>query len=130
MVDPTGRLTDCGLPEEGTDGHLTLLFAGYLAARLRAEPATEITMDALASKAREFIQEHKKHWRKNVTEPGQDRALTHMVVHRLVALGLARKMNQRVKPLPAIGRYGLREPNIDPESRDRAADSRQDAFVF
>jgi uncharacterized protein (TIGR02678 family) len=34
MTDPTGTLSDYGLPEEGTDGHLTLLLATFLAGRL------------------------------------------------------------------------------------------------
>ena len=72
MVDPQGKLTDYGLPEEGTDGHLTLLIAEFLAKRLRKKPDTRIPLAALYAHTAELIREHKKHWRKNVTEPGME----------------------------------------------------------
>jgi uncharacterized protein (TIGR02678 family) len=107
MVDPTGKLTDCGLPEDGTDGHLTLLLATMLAARLRESSTATMSLDTLVTHTRKAIAEHHTRWRKNVREPGQDRALTRMVVARLCALGLARLDGDRLVPLPAIGRYGL-----------------------
>jgi hypothetical protein len=44
-----------------------------------------------------------------VREVGQERALARMVVERLSALGLLRQVGNLLYPLPAIGRYGLRE---------------------
>ena len=35
MVDPDDKLTDVRMPEQGTDGHVTLLIAAYLAGRAR-----------------------------------------------------------------------------------------------
>jgi uncharacterized protein (TIGR02678 family) len=109
MTDPTGTLTDYGLPEEGTDGHLTLLIATFLAGRLRDVPGVSIAIDALVARTRDFIAQHHKHWRKDVREPGRDRSLTRMVVERLCSLGLAQREGDYLFPLPAIGRYGLRD---------------------
>jgi len=109
MTDPTGSLTDYGLPEEGTDGHLTLLLATFLAGRLRESAGASVACDALVARTQDFIAGHYKHWRKDVRDPGQDRALSRMVIERLCALGLARREGDLFFPLPAIGRYGLRE---------------------
>ena len=109
MADPTGSLTDYGLPEEGTDGHLTLLLATFLAGRLRESAGATVTCDALVARTQDFITGHYKHWRKDVRDPGQDRVLSRMVIERLCALGLARRDGDLLFPLPAIGRYGLRE---------------------
>ena len=65
--------------------------------------------DALIAKTQDLIAVHYKHWRKDVRDPGQDRALSRMVIERLCALGLARREGDLLLPLPAIGRYGLRD---------------------
>jgi uncharacterized protein (TIGR02678 family) len=120
MTDPTGTLTDYGLPEEGTDGHLTLLLATFLAGRLREAPGVSIAIDALVARTRDFIAQHHKHWRKDVREPGRDRSLTRMVIERLCALGLANRDGDYLFPLPAIGRYGLRDGQI-PETTNQGS---------
>lgn len=109
MTDLTGQLSDYGLPEEGTEGHLTLLLATFLADRLRKSPGASVASEALVAKTQDFIATHHKHWRKDVRDPGQDRALTKIVLERLCALGLARREHDLIFPLPAIGRYALRE---------------------
>jgi len=113
MTDPTGNLSDYGLPEEGTDGHITLLLATFLAGRLRESPGVSVAFDTLVARTNSFIALHYRNWRKDVREPGQDRALTRMVVERLCALGLARREGDLLFPLPAIGRYGLREESLE-----------------
>ena len=113
MTDLSGDLTDYGLPEDGTEGHLTLLLATFLAGRLRESPGVTFSIDALVARTAGLIAEHHRRWRKNVREPGQDRALTHTVVDRLDALGLARRDGDLVRPLAAIGRYGLRDPRVE-----------------
>ncbi len=109
MTDATGALTDYGLPEDGTEGHLTLLLASFLADRLRESPTAAVSMDALVARTAALIAEHSRRWRRNVREPGQDRVLSHLVTDRLCALGLARREGDLIRPLPAIGRYGLRD---------------------
>jgi uncharacterized protein (TIGR02678 family) len=112
MTDPTGNLSDYGLPEEGTDGHITLLLATFLAGRLRESPGISVAFDTLVARTNNFIAMHHTHWRKDVREQGQDRALTRMVVERLCALRLMRQEGDLLFPLPAIGRYGLREESV------------------
>jgi uncharacterized protein (TIGR02678 family) len=109
MVDPTGKLTDYKLPEDGTEGHLTLLLAEHLAARLRAAPGSDprLSMEALVAFTRRQIQDHHRHWRKNAREPGQDRVLCGLVLARLEALSLVRREADSILPLPALGRYAL-----------------------
>ncbi len=108
MVDPTGKLTDYSLPEEGTEGHLTLLIAEHLSAKMRQESEYVATIEELISFTRECIQIHRKRWRKNVAEPGQDRVLTAEIVGRLQALSLVERRDTRILPRPALGRYGLK----------------------
>ncbi len=43
MVDERGDATDLEVPDQGTDGHLTLLVAEHLANRLRQAPGTTVT---------------------------------------------------------------------------------------
>jgi uncharacterized protein (TIGR02678 family) len=113
MTDLSGTLSDYGLPEEGTEGHLTLLLATFLAERLRAMPGCGVSFDALLAQTQECIRQHHTHWRKDVREAGQDRVLTRMVLERLCALGLARHEGDLIMPLPAIGRYGLRAESAE-----------------
>jgi len=116
LVDPGNSLTDTRLPEEGTEGHLTLLMAEHLARRLRTGEAAATTFDALVAFTAECIRNHRKHWRKTVSEPGEDRALTKLVLERLTALALVRREQDRIVPLPALARYrlqGVEEPPGD-----------------
>jgi uncharacterized protein (TIGR02678 family) len=116
LADLEGDATDIGLPEEGTDGHLTLLLATHLAERLRADAAFVTTADELVRRTRTLIREHQSHWRKEVTQPGADRVLTTRVVTRLAGLGLVRldPVGDTVQPLAALGRFALSAPVIRP----------------
>jgi uncharacterized protein (TIGR02678 family) len=106
MLDTRGDATDLGLPEEGTDGHLTLLVAQYLADELRKQQTT-IGEVALSQFIAKLIDEHSHHWRKDVTASGAVDSLTQQTVERLRALGLVRWNAGRILPLPAIARYAL-----------------------
>jgi uncharacterized protein (TIGR02678 family) len=110
MVDPRGDLTDLGLPEEGTDGHVTLLVATYLAEHARTSPGEAVSVEALRSHVARLSIEHRVHWRKDATEPGSERALVDQTVERLEALRLVRCVDDGVVPRAAIGRYALIEP--------------------
>lgn len=109
LLDPRGDMTDLGLPEEGTDGHLALLVAEYLADALRKDSSAEIGVVTLRQHVARLIDSHRKHWRKAVTEPGADRLLMESTVERLVALRLVRHLGDVVKPLPAIARFALNQ---------------------
>lgn len=106
MVDPTGAdaLTDVRTPEEGTDGHATLLVAEHLAAH------GPVTVSGLETLVAGLAAEHRTRWRKTVGDPGGVTALTALAVDRLVALRLARLepgAQPTVAPLPAIARFRL-----------------------
>ncbi|MFC5747697.1 TIGR02678 family protein [Actinomadura rugatobispora] len=111
LIDPTGEATDFGMPEEGTEGHATLLLAEYLSERLRADQGV-VSVTAAERRMAELIGEHKAHWRKNVRDPGAERILTAHALHRLAALGLVRWHGDEVTPLPVLARFGYLEPTI------------------
>jgi uncharacterized protein (TIGR02678 family) len=112
LLDPTGEATDLGMPEEGTDGHATLLVAEYLAAALRERPGTPIGVPELHRHIAALAQQHKTHWRKGATEPGAERDLAKGALDRLTALRLIRRDGEVVVPLPALARYSYTEPAI------------------
>lgn len=70
MVDPKGTLTDYKLPEDGTEGHLTLLLAEHLADTLRARPdkRCRVSIADLVDFTAQQIKKHQSHWRKGVRE--------------------------------------------------------------
>lgn len=109
MVDPRGDLTDLGLPEEGTDGHVTLLLAEHLARRAREAPMMPVSEEALRQHLLQLIDAHRGRWRKGVMEPGAEVVLLAQTLDRLEALRLIRRTADGVVPLPAIGRYALAE---------------------
>jgi uncharacterized protein (TIGR02678 family) len=107
MLDHRGDMTDFGIPEEGTEGHLTLLIAEYLADRLRADRNVVVGFAALCEHIAGLITEHRHHWRNDVSAPGADRMLAGITITRLEALRLVRKVADGIQPLPAIARYAL-----------------------
>jgi uncharacterized protein (TIGR02678 family) len=127
MVDPDDELTDVRMPEQRTDGHLTLLVAEYLARREQA------TVDELHAFVRRAAAEHATYWRKGVTEPGAEKELLDIALEKLSALrlvelglverGLAAAGRPVVRSRPAIARFALAEPTIRPP---RPAQTRKD----
>ena len=112
LGDLSGDATDVGLPEEGTEGHLTLLLATWMADRLRQtnDPgASWLTHDEALEHTRSCIREHARNWRKDASEPGAEKYLLPPVLDRLTGLGLLRRDGDALRPLPAIGRYALIE---------------------
>lgn len=108
LVDLDGDCTDAGLPEEGTDGHLTLLLATWLAERLRRGDATPVTPETLRQQTSRLIRRHQHHWRREVRERGAEAWLTQMVLERLAGLGLIEIEAEGVRARPALGRFALR----------------------
>jgi uncharacterized protein (TIGR02678 family) len=111
LLDPTKDATDMGMPEEGTEGHATLLLAEHLSAKLR-DGAAAVTVESAERHMRRLIGEHKAHWRKSARDPGADRELTAHALHRLAALGLIERSGAEIKPLPALARFGYGAPKI------------------
>lgn len=109
LVDQDGDCTDSGLPEEGTEGHLTLLLATWLADRLRAGDSAPVSLAALRAQTARFIRQHRHHWRREVAERGAEIPLTDLVVTRLAGLALVERLaDEAVRPRPALGRFALR----------------------
>ena len=118
LLDPTGEATDLGMPEEGTDGHATLLLADFLAQRLRAGRGGPVPVQVLVRHMAGLADAHRGHWRKGVTEPGVDRVLTAQAVRRLAALGLVHETHETVTPRSALARFGYGEPQLSGTSEE------------
>ena len=112
LVDESGDLTDLALPEEGTDGHLTLLLAEHLAACARRDGPVAVGHAALHRHVAGLVARHRAHWRRDVAEPGAEIGLTERTLDRLEALRLVRRTEDGVMPLPALGRYAL-DPDLE-----------------
>jgi uncharacterized protein (TIGR02678 family) len=106
MVDPEDQLTDVRMPEQRTDGHVTLLVAEYLSRRDQA------TLDELHVFVRQAAAEHKAFWRKGVTEPGAETELLAIALEKLSALRLVVVAGRVIRSRPAIARFTLDEPTI------------------
>jgi len=105
LLDPTGDATDLSMPEEGTDGHATLLLAEYLARMLKADGLVPIPVFALHRQMAAWVQQHHSHWRKGAREPGAHIELCSLALHRLEGLGLVRVFPDGVVPRPALARF-------------------------
>jgi len=108
LVDLEGDCTDLGLPEEGTEGHLTILLAGWLADTLRGRADRGVTVEAARLQTAKLIKKHRHHWRKEVSEKGAEVWLTELVLGNLSGLGLIERRGGEVLPRPALGRFALR----------------------
>lgn len=106
MTDPEDELTDARMPEQRTDGHVTLLVAEYLARRDRA------TLGELHAFVRQAAAEHKGYWRKGVTEPGAETELVATALEKLTALRLVTLDGPGVRSRPAIARFALDQPTL------------------
>jgi uncharacterized protein (TIGR02678 family) len=106
MVDPDDELTDVRMPEQRTDGHVTLLVAEHLARRERA------TLDELHTFVRQAAADHATYWRKGVTEPGAETELLATALEKLSALRLVQVDGSVARSRPAIARFALDEPTI------------------
>lgn len=108
MIDPADDLTDVRMPESGTEGHVTLLVAEYLAAQGDAA----VPISALHDRVRALALTHKSYWRRNATEPGAEAELVEQALTRLFALHLIHRDHDGVRARPALARYALAEPTI------------------
>ncbi|HEX9042438.1 MAG TPA: TIGR02678 family protein [Trebonia sp.] len=137
MVDPHDELTDVRMPEQRTDGHVTLLLAEHLAARARA-PRAE-----LLAFVRRAAQAHAAYWRKGVTEPGAEAELLDIALDKLTALHLVEVDTEVtrdgagavIRSRPAIARFALaepviREPGSSPASKTRKATTHAASTLF
>jgi uncharacterized protein (TIGR02678 family) len=112
LVDPTREATDLAVPEEGTDGHATLLLAKHLAVLWRERPGVPVPPPTLEARMAELAAEHRALWRKGAAEPGATAALCRLAIDRLEALALVRRCADGVIALPALARFAYAEPTV------------------
>jgi uncharacterized protein (TIGR02678 family) len=116
MVDPEDQLTDVRMPEQGTDGHVTLLIATRLA-DAAAGGERPPTHAELVRHIRLQSAAHAAHWRKTALEPSAATDLVDQALDRLAALNLITRAGaadgeQSIAARPAIARYALAAPTI------------------
>lgn len=111
MVDEDGDLTDRPLPEEGTEGHATLLVADALAEALR-RGTSPVSRPALERQMRRDIEKYGPHWRKDAQDPAAAPHLVSLALGRLAELWLVRLEGDEVHPLPPIARYRMTEARL------------------
>ncbi len=107
MVDPDDELTDLRMPEQGTDGHVTLLIATHL-----AEADGPRNEAQLAAFIKELAIQHRSYWRKSAAEPAAAAELAAQALDRLASLGLVSRDSGTVTAKPALVRYALAAPTI------------------
>jgi uncharacterized protein (TIGR02678 family) len=109
LADPFGDCSDLGMPEEGTDGHATILVAEFLALRRAQSRDTIVSFGAVADFLAAKAKEHCRHWRHDVAVPGSEHDFARKIVARLAGLGLVRVIDGAVLPMAAIHRFRMRE---------------------
>jgi uncharacterized protein (TIGR02678 family) len=121
LTDETGSLTDVAMPAEGTDAHVTLLVAEYLAGATRREPGrsaeTQRLLDPIPEQdIADFLHSAKerfgRYWRKSAREAGSERELAAIATERLAKLQLIERAPGEVRPRPALARFSLGEADI------------------
>jgi len=113
LIDESGQLTDVAMPAEGTEAHVTLLVAEYLARRLRDKRAAlRATESEIALFLREAAGRYGRYWRKSARAPGAEHELAEIAIARLCRLGLMLRDMHGVHPLPAIARFSLGQTEV------------------
>lgn len=108
MVDFDDDLSDVRMPEKGTEGHVTLLIAEYLA----RSGGTEHDVDSLVAAVRDWAPAFAKYWRAGAREPAAAPELVEVALARLAALRLVARDEGTVVALPALSRFAVAEPTI------------------
>ena len=108
LVDRDGELSDERMPAVGTEAHVTLLIAEYLATAARNEPGRLHSLNELAVFVRTASDEYGRFWRKEAREAGAEQALAEQAVNRLNALRLVRILEGGgVETRPALLRFAI-----------------------
>lgn len=121
LVDEAGSLTDVAMPAEGTDAHVTLLVADYLARRQRRRadgadtgrtPIDNPREGDISDHLRAATDRYGRYWRKSAREPGAEGELAAIAIGRLEKLRLVERSGDIVRPLPALARFALGEAEV------------------
>lgn len=125
LTDETGSLTDVAMPAEGTDAHVTLLVAEYLAGRARTDWEGGVPEQDIAAYLDAARERFGRYWRRSAREPGAARELATIAIERLEKLRLVACHLGRVRALPALARFALGEADIRPAGPARLRLDRQ-----
>jgi uncharacterized protein (TIGR02678 family) len=114
LADETGGLTDISMPAEGTEAHVTLLVAEFLAScgaedAAVPSPITDVDLSDFIRRARE---NYGRYWRKSAREPGAEQELARIATERLQRLKLIEIARGQVHPLPALARFAAGDAEI------------------
>lgn len=114
LADTEGTLTDIAMPAEGTEAHVTLLVAEFLANRHRDRPAGSAltTLGEISAFLAEAKQSYGTYWRKSARLPGAENELASIALDRLHKLQLITYVNATVQPLPALARFAIGQTDI------------------
>jgi uncharacterized protein (TIGR02678 family) len=125
LIDADGELSDARLPAEGTLSHATLLVAEFLAQALARAEQRSIAESEIAVFLRRAAGEYGRYWRKAEREPGAEALLAREVLAQLQRLRLIAWSEGALRPLPALARFALGEPELRrserPSQRGRSA---------
>lgn len=119
LIDELGLLTDAAMPAEGTDAHVTLLVAEFLAGRLRVTNAAPVSETEVAGFIRDAVARYGRYWRKSAREPGGERELAEAALGRLVMLRLITRAPEGIQPLPALARIALGDTSVRTRDSDQ-----------
>jgi len=108
LCDPDGDCSDVAMPADGTDAHVTLLVADYLAHAGNDLPDRPMIEKFVAESAERYG----KYWRRSAQGENGARDLAVVAIHRLSQLKLITVDDGRITILPALARYKLGEPDI------------------
>jgi uncharacterized protein (TIGR02678 family) len=129
LADEAGALTDISMPAEGTEAHVTLLVAEYLAGKLpqASEHADRLSTESDVTR---FIEEARerygRYWRRSAREPGMQRELAQIALERLRKLRLIAVSADGVQPLPAISRFAVGPAEVREAGAPRKTFARRD----
>jgi uncharacterized protein (TIGR02678 family) len=108
LVYETGDMTDVAMPAEGTDAHVTLLVADFLA----GQSGVHLGDDDVAAFVRKARDQYGRYWRKSAREPGAERELAAIALDRLAKLRLIMRADGSSWSLPALARFALGHPEL------------------
>jgi uncharacterized protein (TIGR02678 family) len=102
LVDKDGELTDVAMPAEGTQAHVTLLVAEFLAKANSLSSIKDVVI--YIEQSREY---YGRFWRKSARQSGSEYELASIALHQLRSLQLITINGDWVHPLPALARFAI-----------------------
>lgn len=108
LIDENATLTDVAMPSEGTEAHVTLLVAEFIASQPRPKQHEDLTPLSIARIAQYIVEVrpvHGNYWRKSAHEPGAEQDLARTALARLRSLQLIAMHGRNITALPALARF-------------------------